>query len=457
MLSHPNAPGAVARTAGAALLAAGLALATGTTALANDGYAEHGAGGLVFVEAPDGLHLASEDLTIGVDRVRVAYRFENRSGRPITATVAFPLPDIAPGHPDEAMGGLGEIADMDFRTVVDGHPVSYRTTRQALGCIGGTWIDAGGSSLSCCADYDWDSGACTPAGATPDVTDALSSLGLLDDADPMHLSARLAELAPDVLEPLAQRGAVQRMGGDTWPNWVLRIRHVREQTFPAERPVEVVHTYAPVPGAAVWGPNDIGGADTIWAVRYILRTANTWSGPIDRFSLTVPPRPGRVGDVVVVAGLEDLTFAPDGTVRTSRTAFSPRHDLTVTWFPGVMPEARTEGAAPYLVYAYGVRPDAPGPVWISPNAFDLPPGRFPGASMRPLSAEDLRHLTADQLAEMRNEIYARHGYVFKTDRWRAHFQATDWYRPNRGGAVALTPLEQANVALIQAAERALKP
>jgi len=83
----------------------------------------------------------------------------------------------------------------------------------------------------------------------------------------------------------------------------------------------------------------------------------------------------------------------------------------------------------------------------------LPPGRFPEASTRRLSAADLARLSAQDLAEMRNEIYARHGYVFKTARWSRHFQATNWYRPNPDGTVTLTPLEQANVAVIQAEER----
>jgi hypothetical protein len=83
----------------------------------------------------------------------------------------------------------------------------------------------------------------------------------------------------------------------------------------------------------------------------------------------------------------------------------------------------------------------------------LPPGRFPEASIRRLRAADLARLSTQDLAEMRNEIYARHGYVFRTARWSRHFQATDWYRPNPSGTVTLTPLEQANVAVIQAEER----
>jgi hypothetical protein len=94
------------------------------------------------------------------------------------------------------------------------------------------------------------------------------------------------------------------------------------------------------------------------------------------------------------------------------------------------------------------------PYWISPNAWELPPGRFPGASARRIDLEELEHIGTEDLAEMRNEIYARHGHVFRSAHWREHFEAADWYRPKPGQTVTLTPLEQANVAIIQAAERA---
>lgn len=36
----------------------------------------------------------------------------------------------------------------------------------------------------------------------------------------------------------------------------------------------------------------------------------------------------------------------------------------------------------------------------------------------------------EEVAEIRNEIYARHGYVFKDPRWKAFFSKKNWYKPN---------------------------
>lgn len=56
-------------------------------------------------------------------------------------------------------------------------------------------------------------------------------------------------------------------------------------------------------------------------------------------------------------------------------------------------------------------------------------GNYPEASTRELTDEDVSNLSEDELAEMRNEIYARHGYSFKNKDWRYHFEGLDWYMP----------------------------
>ena len=56
---------------------------------------------------------------------------------------------------------------------------------------------------------------------------------------------------------------------------------------------------------------------------------------------------------------------------------------------------------------------------------------------------------------MRNAILAAHGYVFKAKDLKAYFEDQLWYTPAQSNAsVKLTLLEQLNIALIQAAERA---
>jgi len=54
---------------------------------------------------------------------------------------------------------------------------------------------------------------------------------------------------------------------------------------------------------------------------------------------------------------------------------------------------------------------------------------------------------------MRNEIYARHGYVFSSADLKAHFAKMSWYKPlNDNSKVQLSQLEQLNVDLIKAWE-----
>jgi hypothetical protein len=76
-------------------------------------------------------------------------------------------------------------------------------------------------------------------------------------------------------------------------------------------------------------------------------------------------------------------------------------------------------------------------------------GTYPEASQRLLVDEDVYNLEEFELTEMRNEIYARHGYCFKNKEWRSVFESYDWYMPMgtdiRG---KLTDIEVENIELI---------
>ncbi len=78
-------------------------------------------------------------------------------------------------------------------------------------------------------------------------------------------------------------------------------------------------------------------------------------------------------------------------------------------------------------------------------------GLYPFASTRRLSERELSGYTARQLKIMRNEIYARHGYIFQTADMKNYFAAQPWYRPV-SNSVSLSSIEQANVATIQRVE-----
>ncbi len=81
-------------------------------------------------------------------------------------------------------------------------------------------------------------------------------------------------------------------------------------------------------------------------------------------------------------------------------------------------------------------------------------GRYPEASFRSIDPRDLADRPCRDLKIMRNEIYARHGYIFKTAEMRAHFAAESWYRPTREQVdTLLSAIERHNVQAIQTSEQ----
>jgi hypothetical protein len=76
------------------------------------------------------------------------------------------------------------------------------------------------------------------------------------------------------------------------------------------------------------------------------------------------------------------------------------------------------------------------------------------SSSRLLTDEDVNNLYKDELRFMRNEIYARHGYSFKTREVREMFDKEDWYMPvSTDVRKKLTAIEQKNEKLIKQFEK----
>jgi hypothetical protein len=61
--------------------------------------------------------------------------------------------------------------------------------------------------------------------------------------------------------------------------------------------------------------------------------------------------------------------------------------------------------------------------------YDKNNGDHTGASTRLLKEDDVNNLNGEELAYMRNCIYARHGYSFKDKMYRRMFEKLDWYMP----------------------------
>ena len=90
----------------------------------------------------------------------------------------------------------------------------------------------------------------------------------------------------------------------------------------------------------------------------------------------------------------------------------------------------------------------PQPVYYSSDFI------FPQSSTKYLSQSQVSSLSDYQLGIARNEIYARHGYIFKLDRFKSYFESQSWYVPRYSdvSSISLNEIETYNVALIKAEE-----
>ncbi|MEY3049804.1 MAG: hypothetical protein RL365_1842 [Bacteroidota bacterium] len=87
------------------------------------------------------------------------------------------------------------------------------------------------------------------------------------------------------------------------------------------------------------------------------------------------------------------------------------------------------------------------------NFFARGAGRFPEASERLLNYDDVGHLSSRDLKIMRNEIFARHGYIFKTNDMNEYFSRQSWYEPvNNDVTGLLSRIETENVNYIKSYE-----
>lgn len=53
---------------------------------------------------------------------------------------------------------------------------------------------------------------------------------------------------------------------------------------------------------------------------------------------------------------------------------------------------------------------------------------FPDSDKKYLSEDEIRSVDVDKLAFGRNEIFARHGYIFKNETYQEYFEGTSWYK-----------------------------
>ncbi len=71
--------------------------------------------------------------------------------------------------------------------------------------------------------------------------------------------------------------------------------------------------------------------------------------------------------------------------------------------------------------------------------------------------EEITQECVNQLAAMRNAIFARHGYIFKSEKWSTYFSKFTWYEPQHDDVASmLSEAERINIEHIRILEKKIK-
>ena len=74
-----------------------------------------------------------------------------------------------------------------------------------------------------------------------------------------------------------------------------------------------------------------------------------------------------------------------------------------------------------------------------------------------MTVDDLMVFIIDNLDIMRNEIFARHGQIFQTARYRDYFNAQAWYKGTLNDATGLlSEIERQNVEQIKTVQEIIR-
>jgi len=77
-------------------------------------------------------------------------------------------------------------------------------------------------------------------------------------------------------------------------------------------------------------------------------------------------------------------------------------------------------------------------------------GQYPQTSIYKMNASEFYGLSKWELKIMRNEIFARHGYIFKTEDMKNYFTQQSWYVPRYSNVDSdLTEIEKYNIEMIK--------
>jgi hypothetical protein len=272
-----------------------VAAALAGQAVGDDSTAGLASGGLVLLKSAD-IEMQSETLYISNKAIRVHYTFLNTSSAAVTATLAFPMPDVTIDGPEG--GPRIPHGDSDnflgFTTHVDGKIVAASLQQTAVSIESGVdrsaYLKGLGIPLAVYTD------------ATAKAVNALPK-------------AKQDELVQLGLAMPFDEGEGKGIQHFLIPTWTVRSMYVWSETFPPGRSVAIEHDYTPSVGGTVFEPWETDPSADAKAERalycvddafaaavanlakgrpgdeehidYVLVTGANWKGPIGDFSMTI--------------------------------------------------------------------------------------------------------------------------------------------------------------------------
>ncbi|MBX3532069.1 MAG: DUF4424 domain-containing protein [Rhizobiaceae bacterium] len=309
-------------------------------ALANDTMAKLDTGGLVWVRT-DSISIASEDLFISENEVRVAYQFRNDDKVDVESIVAFPMPDI---HNDPYFGiaipepGIDNF--LSFTVEMDGRALTPQLEQRAFS-----------AELDVTAELK---AAAVPVNPIGDA--ALAAVKKLPREKVRDWLAR-GIVARDVFAEDPDRAPVI-------PAWTMKSTYWWKAKFPAGKTVSVKHRYRPSVGGTTgisfwdWDAQKVGGSyleeyrykycldagieramnnaakqndgyPNYWEnwISYVLTTGGHWGGStIEKFTLTIDK--GSPKNLVSFCGQDVKKIGPT-TFQMVAENFYPDRDLDI--------------------------------------------------------------------------------------------------------------------------------
>lgn len=123
-----------------------------------------------------------------------------------------------------------------------------------------------------------------------------------------------------------------------------------------------------------------------------------------------------------------------------------KHTETTTEAQAAQQSSNTQSSSPTVIIAHD-EPYYYEHYW-GDNTYIIP-----DSSVRKLTKSELSGFSSDALALIRNEIYARNGYVFQKEKYRDYFGSKLWYSPDPNfNESYLNETEKYNIQLIKSME-----